>query len=46
MEILDAKMEILDEPKDPTYPLRTPEEGEVCETTGDKIIRIQFKIRP
>lgn len=46
MEILDAKIEIVDEPKDPTYPFRSLEEGEVCETTGDKIVKILLKIRP
>lgn len=46
MEILDVKIEINDEPKDPTYPFRPPEEGEVCETTGDKIVKILLKIRP
>ena len=46
MEILDAKIEIVNEPKDPTYPLRLPEEGEVCETTGDKIVKILLKVRP
>lgn len=46
MEILDTEIEIVDEPKDPTYPFRLPEEGEVCETTGNKIITILLKVRP
>lgn len=46
MEIFDAKIEILDEPKDGTYPFIIPEEGEVYETTGNKVIRIQFKLKP
>lgn len=46
MEIIDVKMEVVDEPKDPLYSYKVPEEGEVHKTTGDKIIKILLKVRP
>ena len=46
MEIIDVKMEVVDEPKNPIYLDKVPEEGEVHETTGDKIIKILLKVRP